>query len=148
MELQGLQVRIWQLMTVVVVAALIAATLFRDPEDSFGLMTLLWLIHAVIAFALTSPIVSFGRRRAHWQLWELLAFIIPFSVWRTHALQSGCQVPRKPWGVHLPQSGGSSRSALRSSFGDGSRRFARPAILALLCLTAVAIYFLTPSLPE
>ena len=38
-------------------------------------------MHAVVGTALAAPILYFGRKRAGWANWQLLALLIPFSVW-------------------------------------------------------------------
>ena len=40
-----------------------------------------WVIHAVVAAVVVSPVVFLTRHRVHWQWWELLAVVIPFGVW-------------------------------------------------------------------
>src|SRR5882762_3471342 len=40
-----------------------------------------WLIYLLIAGVLAAPIIFLGRRRVHWNWWETLAFIVPFSIW-------------------------------------------------------------------
>jgi uncharacterized membrane protein len=40
-----------------------------------------WLLHAGIGGLLSAPIVFFGRKRVHWKLWELAAFVLPYCTW-------------------------------------------------------------------
>lgn len=46
-----------------------------------GTLFLIWSMHAVVGAALVAPILYFGRKRAGWANWELLALVIPFCVW-------------------------------------------------------------------
>ena len=49
--------------------------------DTIVILLLIWTVHAVIGAALSAPILVLGRKRIGWARWELLALIIPFSVW-------------------------------------------------------------------
>ena len=42
---------------------------------------LIWSMHAVVGAALAAPILYFGRKRAGWANWQLLALVIPFCMW-------------------------------------------------------------------
>jgi hypothetical protein len=85
-----------------------------------------WVIHAVVAVVVVSPIVFLARKRVHWQPWELLAVVIPFIVW---------------FGLML--------SDLSTGFKSLSNLVIEPGILALtLALGALARIAMSPSIPE
>ena len=46
-----------------------------------GTILQLWLMHAVPGCVMAAPIRFLGRKRICWANWELLALIVPFSVW-------------------------------------------------------------------
>jgi hypothetical protein len=145
------QFRIWHLMTIVAITALIAAGLAHDPQSRLALFLHLWLIHALIALVLAAPILFFGRRRANWQWWELFAVIIPFSSWAgfmLSGLSAGKSMANYGECIYLSLAVPVA-ALLRVGVGGTSHRRAYSAFLiALLCVTAVAVFFLTPSLPE
>ena len=41
---------------------------------------IMWLCFAVPASVFAAPFVAFTRRRAHWEVWELAALVLPFLV--------------------------------------------------------------------
>src|SRR4051812_11360468 len=41
----------------------------------------IWFMHALIGAGLSAPILFLGRKRIGWANWELLAFVVPFSIW-------------------------------------------------------------------
>lgn len=85
-----------------------------------------WVIHAVVALVVVSPIVFLARKRVHWQPWELLAVVIPFSIW---------------FGLMI--------SDLSTGFKSLSNLVIEPGILALtLALGALARVTMSPSIPE
>jgi hypothetical protein len=138
-------------MTIVAITALIAAGLAQDPESRLALYLQLWLIHALIALVLAAPIVWFGRHRADWQWWELFAVVFPFSLW------AGLMISDFAVGKSLANVGECIylsmavpvAALLRLGFGVTRHRRAYSAfVIALLCVAAVGVFFLTPSLPE
>jgi hypothetical protein len=111
-----------------------------------------WLYYVLIAGVVTVPIVFFGRRRVHWLWWETLAFIVPFFIWMALML-SPLEVGRKSIaniGEYVFISLAVPIAALiRVAFGTRVReRLCARFLFALLCLTAVGVFWLTPSLPE
>jgi hypothetical protein len=109
-----------------------------------------WLIHVVIAMILSYPIVLLGRKRVRWSLWELLATIIPFGVWMLLTLsefgtkkETGNLIEGFCLALGVP-------IAATVRVGIGSRvpqRICAAALIALLCVAAVALFFLVPPLP-
>ena len=45
-----------------------------------------WVIHAVVAAVVVTPIVVSARKRVHWRSWELLSLVFPFCVWMAFML--------------------------------------------------------------
>ncbi|MEX0713406.1 MAG: hypothetical protein WD278_13705 [Pirellulales bacterium] len=110
----------------------------------------LWFVHAAIAVVLSAPVVFLARRRVRWVLYDLLALIAPFIVWAV-------LMAHGPAGKSLANFGEAFYLGLvvplalllRASFGrrEPVQRYSL-LMTSLLCLAAVAIFFLTPSLPE
>jgi hypothetical protein len=112
---------------------------------------LLWGIHALIALVLASPILFLGRNRATWEWWELLYFVVPFSV-RAGLMLSDLSVGESlaNLGECIYLSFASPLVALgRLAIGRTShRRVFSAGLLAFVCITAAGVFFLTPPLPE
>jgi hypothetical protein len=56
--------------------------------STIPLLLMAWLIQAVAAAVLVTPIAFFARRRVHWYRWELLSLVIPFCIWWLLCLSS------------------------------------------------------------
>ena len=120
--------------------------------DNLVLISFLWLVHFGSAAVLTAPIVFFGRRRVHWQWWELSAFIVPFAVWALLML-SGLSTGKKSlanlaepfyFSVALPVA-----AAIRVSVGTRvQERASAGGLILALCVLAAVVFFVVPSLPE
>jgi hypothetical protein len=41
----------------------------------------IWTLHSIVATVISTPVIYFGRRRAHWNLLDLQALLLPFAVW-------------------------------------------------------------------
>lgn len=120
--------------------------------EELGAMLLIWLMHAGIACVLSAPIVYFGRRRVHWQLWELLVLVLPFGVW-TVLMFSELSTGKKSlsnlgepfyFAVGIPVAA-LARVAIGSQV---SERMCAGALIAMLCIVAGGVFFLVPALPE
>jgi hypothetical protein len=120
--------------------------------EMFGGMLLVWLVHTVIAGVLTAPIIFFGRKRVHWQWWELSAWILPFAVW-LFLMFSELSTGKKSlanlgepfyFSLAIPL-------AALVRVGVGTRcaeRVCSGVLLGMLCGVAAGVFFLVPSLPE
>ena len=111
-----------------------------------------WLIYVLIAGVLALPVVFFGRRRVHWLWWETLVFIIPFFIWMA-LMFSELSTGRKSLanlGEFVFISLAVPIAALvRVGLGTRVReRVCAGSLFALVCLTAVGVFWLTPMLPE
>jgi hypothetical protein len=42
-----------------------------------------WLVQAIAAAVVVTPVAFLARRRVHWRSWELLSLLIPFCIWAT-----------------------------------------------------------------
>ena len=118
--------------------------------DMLLLFLCLWKMHSVTACTLAAPFVYFGRRRANWHPWELLSFVLPFSIWAglMAADSSGKSLANMGECLNVSIAIGVA-AAIRVLVG--SRRWQRTLSLSLLvalCLVAVASYAFTPRLPE
>src|SRR5262249_8010561 len=111
-----------------------------------------WLIHVFIAGALSSPVVFFCRRRVHWLWWEALVFIVPFFLWMALML-SDLSTGRKSianLGEFVFITPAVPIAALiRVALGTRVREgICAGSLFALICLTAIGVFWLTPALPE
>jgi hypothetical protein len=137
-------------MTIVAITALIAAGLAHDPQSRSALFLHLWMIHAFIALALATPIVWLGRHRADWQSWELIAVVVPFSLWAGLMLSDfslGKSLGNLGECIYL-STAVPVAALLRLVRPTSHRRAYSAFLITLLCATAVGLFFLTPPLPE
>src|ERR1700732_4411509 len=49
--------------------------------ETANLLFRIWIMQSIIGGALCAPILFFGRKRAGFAFWQLLALIVPFLVW-------------------------------------------------------------------
>lgn len=120
--------------------------------ETASLLFLLWSLHAVIGAALSAPILFFGRKRAGWASWELLALTIPFCVWALLML-SPLSTGRKSLAnlgepvyisFAMPM-----LALLRVAVGRRlSERVYATSFLTVLCAVAATVFFLVPFKPE
>lgn len=118
-------------------------------EAAFFLLRI-WLGHIAIAVFLCIPIIFLGRKRAHWQRWEVVAFALPFWTWgilmliggdgKTLAnLQEAVVITFAiPMAASIRVAIGGRKSLLRYSV----------LILLFLCAVSAGLYFFVPGLPE
>jgi hypothetical protein len=134
---------------VAAVAALL--TLARAPELT-TLMGSLWVMHFLVAAVLSAPIIFLGRKRVRWSCWDLLAFVLPFGVWLGLMFSSAAGGRKSManfvepiyFSFAIPIA-----ASLRVMLGTGIwERACSISLVALLCLTAVGVFWWTPSLPE
>jgi hypothetical protein len=122
-----------------------------NAAETIALIGQLWLTHAAVGLLLASPIIFFGRKRARWERWELLAVVIPFSLWLSLMFSHLCT--------------GKSLANLGECFyigfampivafirvwvgGTNHQRAYAASLIGLLCVVAAGVFFLTPPLPE
>jgi hypothetical protein len=118
--------------------------------EVLALMLLLWLVHCLFAGFLSLPLIIFGRKRAHLEGWESIAFLLPFSVWAVLMVISDSGkslsnlVESQIIALAIPLA-----VAIRIGIGSFEGRRSYSALLILgLCNFAVGLYFFMPSLPE
>lgn len=118
--------------------------------EVIGLILLLWLYHTLIAGVLAAPIVFFGRKRAHWQAYELLAFVLPFSFWAMFMFFGSQSKSMANFGEFFFVAISIPFAALgRVVQGSDKKQLEYSWLWILfLCVVAIATYFLVPSLPE
>jgi hypothetical protein len=110
-----------------------------------------WTIQAMIGAVLSAPIVLLGRRRAHWRSSDLLAFFLPFATWvaltkHSSVGKSFINLAAEPVLISL-----TLPVAALIRVGVGSRidrKLCSISLVAALCLSSAAVYFLTRPLPE
>jgi hypothetical protein len=138
------------LFVVTVIAALLAkGAIYYGPADALDLV-ILWGVHAILPLVVSSPLLYLGRHRAKWQAYDLLALVLPFLVWLFCMAAFGANKSLSNLGecflisIAIPFA-----AATRIALGYRQRQWIYSAfIIFALCLVAVAIYFLIPSLPE
>jgi hypothetical protein len=117
-----------------------------------GTIFLIWVGHAVIATLLSAPVVMLGRKRVHWQSWELMAFLLPFAFWlllMVTPLATGRKsvsnlVEPLFFSLAVP-----AVALLRVVIGTRrSEKALACCLLALVCLGAVSSFFIVPCLPD
>jgi hypothetical protein len=113
-------------------------------------MLVLYLLHVLAAVTFSAPVVVLGRNRAKWRLADLAALVVPFGVWLACILVDST-------GKSLSNIGECFAISLAMPLAALGRVVTGPlkhqyiwsgALLAALCLVSVAVYCLTPSLPE
>ncbi len=111
----------------------------------------IWILHAGIAAISTAPIVFLGRKRVHWSPYDLLAFVLPFSVWLVLMESSGVEGKSlanlgEPlyFSLSVP-----AAALMRVIVGNRVRvGICSISLVMLLCLVATCVYWWTPALPE
>jgi peptidoglycan/LPS O-acetylase OafA/YrhL len=120
--------------------------------ETAGTLFLIWSMHAVVGAALAAPILYFGRKRAGWANWELLALVIPFCVWVVLML-SPLSTGRKslanlgePIYISFAMP---VLALLRVAIGRRlSERAYAAGFITVLCVIAAAVFFMVPFKPE
>jgi len=117
----------------------------------FGIF-MIWLMHAFIAGILSAPVIFFGRQRAHWKLWELLAFVLPFLVW-TLLMCSQLSAGKKSlanlgepifFDLAIPVA-----ALVRVGIGRRlNENVCAGILIGLVCAIAVVVFFVIPLIPE
>jgi hypothetical protein len=127
-------------------AAVLAVIRGRDVMGTLEI----WGLHSVIGAALAAPIVFVGRKRVHWGVLDLLAFLLPFAAWGALCNYSSqgkslanlveplcfafaipvAALTRVILGVHVEE------------------RACSISLVVLLSLVAAGVYWWTPPLPE
>jgi hypothetical protein len=120
----------------------------RGPEP-LGLLQI-WAVHSAIGAVLSVPVVLLGRRRVHWGLLDLLAFLLPFAVWVAlmNASSAGKSLANlgEPiyFGLAIPVA-----ALVRVIVGVHiEERTCSIGLVGLLSFVAAGVYWWTPLLPE
>lgn len=120
--------------------------------ELLGLLIWLWLIYAFIAGVFAAPIIFFGRKRIHFQRWELLVIILPFVAWAI-LMFSDLSTGKKSlanlaepfyfaWAVPLA-------ALIRVWVGQKAPdRLSATILITAVCIIAILSFFLIPPLPE
>jgi hypothetical protein len=140
-----------RMVAMIVVAAMSVMLLAVTRESEWTAMLWIWVVHLVIGAMLSAPVVFAGRKRVHWRLLDLSAFLLPFSVWVAllNAVSLGkgsTNLLGEPFILSLAIAVAALTRVVVGSRVD--ERLSSISLVAILCLTAAAIYGLTPSLPE
>jgi hypothetical protein len=140
---------LWTLFVWMTVAAVILAFAIYCGEAIGGIFVL-WMMHVAVALILTMPLIYLGRKRANWQTYDLLAFVLPFLVWgfcmvidgKGKTLSNGIESiflsAAVPFGA-----------IVRIAIGRHRHRLFYSLLITFgLCLVGIVIYWSTPGLPE
>ena len=119
----------------------------------FVLFLMAWSIHAAVALVVAAPVAFLGRKRVHWQRWELLSLVIPFCLWMVVAIvglstgvKSLANVGIEPRILGLALGLG---ALVRVSIGTRvSERRTAIGTLAAICVAALAVALIVPALEE
>ncbi|MBN8458101.1 MAG: hypothetical protein J0M04_09695 [Verrucomicrobia bacterium] len=112
-----------------------------------------WVIHAVVAAVVVSPVVFLTRQRVRWQWWELFAVVIPFGVWAAMMcsdMSTGSKTLSnfviEPCVLSLALAFGAlARVSMSARIPE---KTASAAILVGLCLVAAGVFWMIPALGE
>lgn len=112
-----------------------------------------WMVHLIVVAVLVSPIVFLSRKRVQWHSWELLAVVVPFSVWMglmvsdlSSGIKSLSNLVVEPGILGLTLAlGALARVAMSDRLSD---RTASRMTLLILCFGAAAVYWSVPGLRE
>jgi hypothetical protein len=136
---------------VLVAVAPLGLALTRITPEGAALLFNVWVMHAVVAAALSSPIAFWGRDRVRWGPVDLLAFVLPYGLW--FALGELSEPNGKSlanliepfyFGLAIPVA-----AAIRVVLGSRGRQWVCSlCLVTLVCLTAAIVFWLTPPLPE
>jgi len=116
------------------------------------LILYVWGLHVVVASLVVVPLVWLTqvRRRVLWRWWETAAFVVPFSVWiwlsATNLRPKSIANFAEAYAISIAIAVAAVIRALVTKPRTSALVIA--VLLAGLTATAVAIYFLTPPLPE
>jgi peptidoglycan/LPS O-acetylase OafA/YrhL len=125
--------------------------MLRRGNEELGGLCLIWLMHAGLAVVLTAPIVLLSLGRVEWRWWEASVFVLPFVIWAmlfTSELSLGKSLANlgEPFyfGFAIP-----AAALLRVVMARRvPERLCGAILVAAVCGAAVAVFFLTPPLPE
>jgi hypothetical protein len=141
-------VRLLDAMILVGGTAGVFAAASRGPEW-LGMLQI-WGVHSMIGAVLSAPVIVLGRRRVHWGLLDLLAFLLPFAVWLSlmNASSAGKSLANlgEPiyFGLAIP-----AAALVRVIVGAHvEERACSVGLVGLLSLVAAGVYWWTPALPE
>ena len=116
------------------------------------MLFVLWAGHIIIAAWAVVPMAVLGRRRAAWEYWEALVFLVPFGAW---ALLSASPMAVGTKSIsNLGEPGTISLAiilgtAIRLAWGQRPyRRVLAAVLIAAITGVAMGVFFFTPLLPE
>jgi hypothetical protein len=119
--------------------------------EAIRLLFLMWIAQAVIGFALSAPILFLGRKRIGWAYWELLALIVPYSIWMILMLSplatsKGVGNFMEPVYISFAMP---VLALVRVAIGTKiTERVYAVTFISALCVVAVAVFILVPFLGE
>jgi hypothetical protein len=110
----------------------------------------LWTAHVFVALCFTLPIMAHGKGRVRWHRWELLAFVLPFTIWACLLFTNSHDKTLGDLGECVLLGPAIGLAALiRVLIGPREPQDLWPVLLmGLLSLTATGIYASIPALPE
>jgi hypothetical protein len=120
--------------------------------EAVDIMVRIWVVHALIALALTTPVVLLGRKRVHWRVWELSALLLPFCVWAalmlSHFADGRKSLANLGEPVFISYAVPVAALARIAVGGKIRESVCSVCLIAFLCLVAAGVFCFTPPLPE
>ena len=106
----------------------------------------LWVIHVAIAAALSIPIAAFSTRAA-WRPWELVALILPFTFWAVPSFVNDHRNALTAVSTLTLAVPVAALVRVRLARHSEVHGLVAAALLTVLCLLAVVLYFYSPRGP-
>jgi hypothetical protein len=120
--------------------------------EAAGTIFLIWFLHMVISVILAGPILWFGRKRIGWAGWQFLALVIPFCLWSALMLSPLSADKKSLANLGEPVYISFTMPVLALLRIAVGRRLSEIVyafvFISVLCVVAVATFFLVPFKPE
>jgi hypothetical protein len=147
------RVRLLDAMILVAGTAAVFAAIGRDAGSrgpEWFAMLRIWGVHSAIGAALSAPVIVLGRRRVHWGLLDLLAFLLPFAVWLSlmNASSIGKSLANLAEPIYLSLMIPVAALARVIVGSNVEERACSIGLVGLLSLVAAGVYWWMPPLPE
>jgi hypothetical protein len=118
--------------------------------DILILIPVAWLLHVVVAGLPLALIVPLSRKRVHWQRWELLALILPYSIFTVLMLSNvESKNPLNMFDATSISVAVAIAALVRVAVGTRiGERSCAILLMCLLCVVAVFVYFTTSAVHD
>jgi hypothetical protein len=109
------------------------------------------MVHVGLAGLVAVPVALIWRRRARWQAWELLIFVVPYSVWILWHFYGHKSKGFANYQLECCILGAmiAIATVIRVAYGDRRyRAFLSVFLIALTCAAVTTAYLILPPLSE